>query len=540
MRLVEPNDDVPDPRAELRQALRSSPTLANDAEALARIFSAYSAIYPDEATAITKLMTLARSAFERHPGAAILGLLARLSEQHEGPRGPTRAHTRQWARRRMSVMRPLVRAWLAGQTVDLTSAVVSVRLRPDEECPVFLGLVVRHLLNLRCLDLSRVLMEDVVRAAARMQISVPDDLLEKGRLEPWLWLVGPRALAAAQALVERVSEDALGATLSAVVTAISRWSNLAFNAHPANPAPVWGRCAPHFARLVRHLLGRLNLHRDDLEFLGALWWASWRVIEDRPDLADPELVRAARETATRALGRLRPLLRDARRDGAAEEFGKGFLHYTEAVRLLVHSEGLWAGMKPLLLALAALSTRAVATDLRYWDEVHLEQTPKPWVSLPSLLAGIVHAFSHAEEAKDSELRRLREDFAEFCLDRLKTRDKKLLEPSVAWRECCVRAFRELRVNPRGTGHHVLHRASLEDPDDDVRAAAATAYQETRQGVLLPPGSSPRRAIFAAYWWLRQAHLLALGSTVDPQGAQRTRQKEIRRTKEAEEHEKAAS
>ena len=81
---------------------------------------------------------------------------------------------------------------------------------------------------------------------------------------------------------------------------------------------------------------------------------------------------------------------------------------------------------------------------------------------------------------------------------------------------------------------MLNFASMKDPEADVREAAREAYDETRREVLLPPGSSPRRAIFAAFWWLRQAHLHALESEVDSQGAQRTRQKETRRTKEEEE------
>jgi hypothetical protein len=43
--------------------------------------------------------------------------------------------------------------------------------------------------------------------------------------------------------------------------------------------------------------------------------------------------------------------------------------------------------------------------------------------------------------------------------------------------------------------------------------------------------SPRRAVLGAFWWLRQAHLKSLGIEIDRDGAQRTRIKELSRTKE---------
>ena len=109
----------------------------------------------------------------------------------------------------------------------------------------------------------------------------------------------------------------------------------------------------------------------------------------------------------------------------------------------------------------------------------------------------------------------------------------MVEPNADWRHCYVRAVRELRVNPGKRGHHTLHWSSQHDPSPAVREAARVAYHEISSYVKLEEGRSPRSAIFAAYWWLRQAHLLALGIQPDADGAQRTRIKELRRTKEAE-------
>lgn len=45
---------------------------------------------------------------------------------------------------------------------------------------------------------------------------------------------------------------------------------------------------------------------------------------------------------------------------------------------------------------------------------------------------------------------------------------------------------------------------------------------------------------SALWWIRQAHLLGLEIQPDPDGAQRTRVKELARTKETERVDKPAT
>jgi hypothetical protein len=87
---------------------------------------------------------------------------------------------------------------------------------------------------------------------------------------------------------------------------------------------------------------------------------------------------------------------------------------------------------------------------------------------------------------------------------------------------------------------VLHKASQIDPDPDVCEAAREGYERMRRGVGLPEDTSPRRAIMSALWWIRQGHLVGLGIQPDPDGAQRTRIKELSRTKEAERYDPTAS
>ena len=70
-----------------------------------------------------------------------------------------------------------------------------------------------------------------------------------------------------------------------------------------------------------------------------------------------------------------------------------------------------------------------------------------------------------------------------------------------------------------------------DPDESVRDAAATVLNTAIRNESLPEDVSPRRAVLSALWWLRQGHLLALGLEPDPDGAQRTRVKELARTRE---------
>lgn len=206
----------------------------------------------------------------------------------------------------------------------------------------------------------------------------------------------------------------------------------------------------------------------------------------------------------------------------------------------------WELLGPLLQAFRCLPSAGVTADLRYWGENGMaEQPQQPWSWIPMWIAAALYAdHLQADLAADPELRELREALAGYCLKRLKSRDRAqpasnpaqragadMVEPSAWWRRCYVKAVAELRVNPGGRSHHVLHWSSEHDPDELVRAYARAAYKGMRHQQPLPDQSSPRRPLMAAFWWLRQAHRLELGLPVDAEGAQRTRTKELRRIKE---------
>jgi len=233
-----------------------------------------------------------------------------------------------------------------------------------------------------------------------------------------------------------------------------------------------------------------------------------------------------------------------------EEFEWKKDHFQTCVMLLFQLGGVWKGLKPMLLAWRALSTRAVAYDLRYWSERDRVDPPQPWSDLVTWPINLFHVYVGREQATDPELVELRGDFSQFCLERLVDRwgrkereaaeragrqrtDDDMVERSPEWRLCYIRAVVSLGINPEGKGHRTLHASSRLDPCEDVREAARQAYERLRRGGTLPENVSPRRAIMSALWWCRQAHLLGLGIQPDPDGAQRTRVKELTRTKEAE-------
>jgi hypothetical protein len=202
-------------------------------------------------------------------------------------------------------------------------------------------------------------------------------------------------------------------------------------------------------------------------------------------------------------------------------------------------------MKLLLLTFRVVPVPIVAPDLRYWNDPPRQAPPQRWAWIIGAIIGLVHGRARREERHDHRLTKLRANFTRFCLDRLgsskrgsgppeasgtPTEPLAMVEPSATWRRCYIRAVRELRSNPDQRGHHMLHWASRNDPDDAVRREARIAYSELRRSTALADDVSPRRPVLAALWWLRQAHLLELGVEIDAQGARRTRQVEARRTR----------
>ena len=222
--------------------------------------------------------------------------------------------------------------------------------------------------------------------------------------------------------------------------------------------------------------------------------------------------------------------------------------YEQAVDVLLCFAPPWKCMKPLLLAFSTMEKQAVASDLRAWPETGLDAPPYPFSLIPMWIATAMYPQNLRGELKrDPSLRDLRERFADFCLERLRSkktgkseagvdkRDVGFVEARPVWRRCYVQALSALRVNPGGRAHRTLFWLANNDPDESVRKFARKAHKQVRHldrsKSNLDVGASSRRPLFEAFWWLRQAHLLTLGIEIDQAGARRTRRKELQRTRD---------
>ena len=286
------------------------------------------------------------------------------------------------------------------------------------------------------------------------------------------------------------------------------------------------------------------------------WWHlsqciySWSMGRLEAELSE-DLRNRLVESASRHIGILRSVLRDTPEVFAGEDAPgvptSDFYDKAYYV-LLCFATPSWKCLKPLLLAFTEMTEQAVARDLRTWSEHNSTDNPP---SIYSRVANWIEVAMYpqnlqTELEKDPYLQGLREEFAKFCLGRLRTRGKNkdsrythtdFVEPRPVWRGCYIQALKVLRVNPGGRAHRTLFWMSHHDPDAGVREYARRAHSQVRhldgKKSNLDEGASPRRPLFEAFWWLRQAHLLTLGVEVDQAGAMRTRRTELHRTREKE-------
>jgi len=245
------------------------------------------------------------------------------------------------------------------------------------------------------------------------------------------------------------------------------------------------------------------------------------------------------------LARIRALL--VQEGDAKEQFRREDDLFHLCVFILFEYCKLWDAIRPLLLALRAVTVPTVASDLRYWPEMiepdDLDWSkPRQWLPHPPELSNVIpggiatnfHDQVRFEQENDPTLLQLRTAFSRFCLDRLKSKEPggPPVELDEQWRLGYIQAARKLCINPEGKGHHILHYAGEHDPSPLVRKAAREAYAELRHGPTLG-NTSPRAAFFHAFWELRRAHLLSLGYPVDEDLAKSTRDREVRRTTEGQ-------
>ncbi len=363
-------------------------------------------------------------------------------------------------------------------------------------------------------------------------------------LQMWLELQGARA---AEHLLEGMSDMDLPDFLRlarAMAYEFGIWPRDGKHIHPE----FFDERGDEFSVICRRIFEEANRRAASFEvapdelkhiWLRFAWMAVDATGEWMPSECRARLIRAAADE----IGRLRPLLRRASEDDA-EQIKKLDPHFRSCIYLLFKLGNLWQATKPLLLAFRATNARAIGFDLRYWPTNKADDPPTPWEMIPRSLMNLLHHYMGQEQADDPQLDKYRTEFALFCLERLKTRERRSkqtgsaesgqVESDPAWREGFIQAARALCVNPKGKGHHVLNWVGKNDPDDTVREVAVTAYAELRHQPSLPKGLSPRRAVFDAFWWLRQAHLasLGLGDSIDHDGANQTREEEARRTTES--------
>ncbi|MDE0297786.1 MAG: hypothetical protein OXN17_04080 [Candidatus Poribacteria bacterium] len=270
-------------------------------------------------------------------------------------------------------------------------------------------------------------------------------------------------------------------------------------------------------------------------------WSMGRLESELPQDLRDRLV----ESASRHLEMLRKTLRESPKEfkesDAPDVPVSDF--YKDAFYALLCFAPPWKRLRLLLLAFTEMAVKAVTSDLRPWPELDREPPPDPYSDIPMWIEISMYPQNLKDELeRDPYLRDLREQFAGFCLARLKTKqsgiantNEDFVEPRPVWRRCYVQALQALQVNPGGRAHKTLFWTTNNDPDEEVRKVAKLAHRQIRRldrgKPNLDVGASPRRPLFEAFWWLRQAHLLTLGVEIDKPGAQRTLRKDLSRTRE---------
>ena len=241
------------------------------------------------------------------------------------------------------------------------------------------------------------------------------------------------------------------------------------------------------------------------------WWHlskviySWSMGGLESELSN-ELRNRLVESASRHIGILRSVLRDTPEvfeDENVSDF------YDKAFYVLLCFAPAWKRLKPLLLAFTEMTEQAVARDLRTWhehDSTH--DLPPTYSRVPNWIEVAMYPQNLQKELeRDPHLQELREEFAKFCLGRLRTKVKNkdavytnedFVEQRPAWRRCYVQALAALRVNPSGRAHRTLFWLLNNDPDETVKELAKKAHKKVRHLDRSKPNlderASPRRPL----------------------------------------------
>jgi hypothetical protein len=275
------------------------------------------------------------------------------------------------------------------------------------------------------------------------------------------------------------------------------------------------------------------------------WWAMQAGVflkAYRPQVLVDDDMRLLRGLAAFTLAQLRVALKTVppgESDEADRRFSQRLQAYSLATQCLLIVDDLAFMLSQLLQLLRVSPVPLVGDDLAYW---------RGWRSgvlerIPLNLVNSVHCMAAGGETADFKLRRVREDLARFCLGRIGQRKgekcgagfaatETLVEPDPFWRACYMHAVDSLRVNPENKGHRALYWSMHHDPDDMVRDVAKDLYPRVERKREIADGSSPRRPLITAIWWMLQAHLLGLGVEPDETAIQATLAAMVRRTTES--------
>ena len=346
--------------------------------------------------------------------------------------------------------------------------------------------------------------------------------------------------------------DVLGERILGLLNAIGYALQVASAMHLVRQNPLgraWELVAKELIPFLELLDEKHPHSHRELSVLLKAWWQLAGKVHGRSmggleEELSPERRDQLVESAARHFGLLRKILRESPKHFAdTDSTGAVSDFYHEAFLVLCIFAPPWKRLKPLLLVFSEMAVPAVTSDLRPWPEPDRNPPPHPYSQIPLWIEITMYPQNLQDEIKrDPSLQGLREEFAEFCLGRLKTRRKPegyadFIERRPRWRQCYVQALAALRVNPGGRAHRTVFWLLNNDPDETVRTLARKAHKRIRhldrKKPNLDDGASPRRPLLEAFWWLRQAHLLTLDRVIDESGAMRTRRKELQRTREKE-------
>jgi hypothetical protein len=303
----------------------------------------------------------------------------------------------------------------------------------------------------------------------------------------------------------------------------------------------WEASDPYIAPYIDNAIGEGGDSYFELYKFLAIYYIAGESINRMLD-EQPEKNRALLERAGKHLALIRGI---EKKEIFPEEKRHCYLTSFCAAWFVLERGSPWKALKPFLLAFRNSRCVLLQENLRSNTMGMTDRTP----------ADAIFRLLHYAPKDEEKLKLLRRDMANGISDFLKplpsgdrgnpldreqnySDDEKRLEgfdiayrePNPHWRYAYVRALDDLGVDADGKGHFfhsLLERVAEHDPSLVVRDAAgktAERLRELREGW---EEGSHRRHLMQAFWWLRRAHMLTLGSPINDKEALKTRNTEYR-------------